>query len=78
MRVFEQLPDLLAARHVRGRRRLGYRGEQGQARVLALGKVDRLRQRQVGIRRAVNRYQDVVEHDASFRVSFLTSYRKTI
>ena len=69
MRVFDQLPDLLAGRQVRGRGQLGHRGDQRQARVLAFGEVDRLRQRLLGVRRAVDRDQDVVEHDASFTCS---------
>jgi len=51
-----------------GARRAGpdarQRGHDGEAGVLALGQVNRLRERLIGVRGAIDSDEDVVEHDA--------------
>ena len=64
MRACDQLADRRAGHEAAGARDARQRGHDGEAGVLALGEVDRLRERLIGLRGAIDGDQDVVKHDA--------------
>jgi len=64
VRARDQLADWRARHEVAAACDAWQRGHQGEAGVLALGQVDRLRERLIGVRGAIDGDEDVVEHDA--------------
>ena len=64
VRARDQLVDRCAGHEPTGACHARQRGHDGEAGVLALGQVDRLRERLIGVRGAIDGDEDAVEHDA--------------